>query len=339
MPPQFESDTRRPPVTIILPTYNEERHIDACLASVVAQTYGTANLEVLIADGRSKDRTRELASAWSDRLPGLKVLDNPKRHQATGLNIALAAASNDLIVRLDAHCSYAADYVERCIDALERTDATVVGGPMRPEGETPFAEGVAVATTTPIGVGPGRFHYSEVEEWVDTVFLGSFRRSDILALGGYDDRRIRPAGEDHELNFRITKNGGKILLDPTIRSVYHPRSTPRSLWTQYHNYGQGKASTLRKHHALPVWRPLAPALFVLGLLLGPLWWQFDSTRRAFIGALLVYGAVVAITALVKSRFRFGLALRAVAAIVVMHLSYGLGFLRGLGRNLLRRKEQ
>ncbi len=337
MPPESETGPRRPPVTIVLPTYNEERYIDACLASVQAQTYGPANFEVLIADGRSEDRTRELAAAWIDRLPGLKVLDNPGRHQGTGLNIALDAASNDLIVRLDAHCRYASDYVERCIDALERTDATVVGGPMRPEGETPFGEAVALATTTPIGVGPGRFHYSEEEEWVDTVFLGSFRRSDILALGGYDDRRIRPAGEDHELNFRITKSGGKILLDPTIRSVYHPRSTASSLWKQYHNYGQGKVSTLRLHHALPTWRPIAPTLFVVGLLLGPLWWQFDPTRVAYIGALIAYSALIALTALVKSRFRPGLAVRTIAAIVIMHLSYGLGVLRGLGKILLRRK--
>jgi len=192
MQPQSETETRRAPVTIILPTYNEERYIDACLASVHAQTYGAANLEVLVVDGRSEDRTRELASAWVDRLPGLRVLDNPKRQQGAGLNAGLEAADNDLIVRLDAHCHYADDYVERCVDALERTDATVVGGPMRPEGETPFGEAVAVATTTPISVGPGRFHYSEVEEWVDTVFLGAFRRDEILEVGAYDEN-IRQA--------------------------------------------------------------------------------------------------------------------------------------------------
>ena len=337
MSPNSDSDTRRVPVTIVLPTYNEERYIDACLASVQAQTYGPTNFEILIADGRSEDRTRELASAWIDRLPGLKVLDNPGRQQGTGLNIALAEAGNDLIVRLDAHCRYATDYVERCIAALDRTDATVVGGPMRPEGETPFGKAVAVATTTPIGVGSGRFHYSEKEEWVDTVFLGAFRRSEILAIGGYDDMHIRPAGEDHELNFRITKDGGKILLDPTIRSVYHPRSTPGALWKQYHNYGLGKVSTLRRHGALPTLRPLGPTLFVAGILLGPLWWQFDPTRLTFIGALAVYSTIVIGTAVIKSRFRPGLAARTTAAIVIMHLSYGLGFLRGLGNALLRRK--
>lgn len=337
MPPQYETGTRRAPVTIILPTYNEERYIDACLVSVHAQTYGVGNLEVLVVDGRSEDRTRQLASGWVDRLPGMKVLDNPKRRQGAALNIALEAASNDLIVRLDAHCRYADDYVERCVDALERTEATVVGGPMRPEGETPFGEAVALATTTPIGVGPGRFHYSETEEWVDTVFLGAFRRTEILEAGAYDEE-IRQAGEDHELNFRITKGGGKILLDPAIRSVYHPRSSPGALWKQYHNYGQGKVSTLRKHRVLPTWRPLPPTLFVLGVLLGPLWWQYQPTRIAFIGALGVYAGVVLITSLVTSRFRPGLALKTSAAIVIMHVSFGLGFLRGLGKILLRRTD-
>jgi len=331
-----DSNTRRVPVTIVLPTYNEERYIDTCLASVHAQTYGPTNLEVLIADGRSEDRTRELAAAWVDRLPGLKVLDNPGRQQGAALNIALHSASNDLIVRLDAHCHYATDYVERCIDALTRTDATVVGGPMRPEGETPFGKAVALATTTPIGVGPGRFHYSETEEWVDTVFLGAFRRDEILDLGAYDEE-IRQAAEDHELNFRITKGGGKILLDPTIRSVYHPRAEPGALFKQYHNYGQGKVSTLRKHQTLPTWRPLAPTLFMLGLLLGPLWWQFDATRVAFLGALGAYSAIVLVTSLAQSRFQPMLTVRTAAAIMIMHTSYGLGFLRGLGKILLRRK--
>ena len=208
---------------------------------------------------------------------------------------------------------------------------------MRPEGETPFGRAVAVATTTPIGVGPGRFHYSEVEEWVDTVFLGSFRRSDILELGGYDDLNIRPAGEDHELNLRVIKNGGKILLDPTIRSIYHPRSTPGMLWRQYHNYGQGKVSTLRHHRVLPTWRPIPPALFVTGLLLGPLWWQFDPSRLLFLGVLTVYAAVVLTTSVVMNSFRPVSALRTAAAIVIMQVSYGLGFLRGLGKILLRRK--
>lgn len=335
MPPQPEQ-SRRTPVTIILPTYNEERYIDACLASVYSQTYGPANLEVIVADGRSEDDTRRMAEAWKDRLPGLRVLDNPLRQQGAALNIALEAASNELIVRLDAHCRYADDYVERCIDALERTEATVVGGPMRPEGETPFGAAVAVATTTPIGVGPGRFHYSETEEWVDTVFLGAFRRSDIARAGGYDEG-IRQAAEDHELNFRITKGGGTILLDPTIRSVYHPRSTPGALWKQYHNYGQGKVSTLRKHRALPTLRPLGPSVLVAGVLLGPLWWRFDATRIAYLGALAAYAGVVLVTSAVVSRLRPMLALRTMAAIVIMHTSYGLGFLRGLGKIVLRRQ--
>ncbi len=231
-------------------------------------------------------------------------------------------------MRLDAHSEYAADYVERCIDALERSAATVVGGPMRPKGETPFGEAVALATTTPFGVGPGRFHYSENEEYVDTVFLGAFRRTEILAAGGYDEG-IRQAAEDHELNFRITKGGGTILLDPAIRSIYHPRSSPGALWRQYHNYGQGKASTLRKHRALPTWRPWVPAVFVLGLIASPLWLAFSTSRSVGLGVLAVYFALVLITAVAKARLRPNAAVRTATAIVIMHVAYGLGFLRGV----------
>ncbi len=323
-----ESEPRREPVSVIIPTYNEEGYIDACLQSVHAQSYGPANLEVLVVDGDSEDRTTELAAEWRDRLPGLRILDNPRRQQGAALNIALAKASHELIVRLDAHSKYAADYVERCIDALERSAATVVGGPMRPEGETPFGEAVALATTTPFGVGPGRFHYSEEEEYVDTVFLGAFRRTEIIAAGGYDEG-IRQAAEDHELNFRITKGGGTILLDPAIRSTYHPRSSPGALWRQYHNYGQGKASTLRKHRALPTWRPWIPALFVFGIIASPLWLAFSSSRLVGLGVLAAYAALVLITASIKARLRPGSAVRTAAAIVIMHISYGLGFLRGV----------
>ncbi|MEE9298004.1 MAG: glycosyltransferase family 2 protein [Acidimicrobiia bacterium] len=332
MPFPLETEPRRTPVSVILPTYNEELHIDACLDSVYSQTYGPSNLEVLVVDGGSADRTVELAEAWREKLPGLRVLDNPKRQQGAALNIALENATSDLIVRLDAHSRYATDYVERCIDALGRSDATVVGGPMRPEGETPFGEAVAAATTTPIGVGPGRFHYSEVEEFVDTVFLGAFRRSDIIAAGGYDED-IRQAAEDHELNFRITKSGGTILLDPTIRSIYRPRSSPGALWKQYHNYGQGKVSTLMKHRALPTWRPLVPALFVLGLITSTIWLAFRPTRLAGLLALTAYGALVLVTSVVKSRFRPMPAGRTAYAILIMHVSYGLGFLGGIARKL------
>src|SRR5206468_6546339 len=101
-------------------------------------------------------------------------------------------------------------------------------------------------------------------EEVDTVYLGCFRRSTLEDLGGYDESRLQWAAEDQELNFRIRKNGGRVVLDPGIRSAYFPRDTVRGLARQYANYGMAKASTLGKHRSLPSWRPLAPAALVAG---------------------------------------------------------------------------
>ncbi len=317
----------REPVTIIIPTYNEESHIEGVLECLERQTYGASNLEVLVVDGRSTDRTRSVVESWSDRLD-VHVIDNPLRRQAPALNLGLSHASNDLIVRLDGHAWYADDYVAMCVDALATSDAAVVGGPMQPLGSTWFGRAVALATTTPIGVGPGRFHYSREREYVDTVWLGAFRRTTVLEVGGYDEN-LRMAAEDAELNMRITRAGGRILLDPSIESRYVPRSTVRSLAMQYHNYGLGKASTLRKHRSLPTWRPIVPAAFVAALVAAPVFWVLGIGRPLVLAMLAVYGVTVLGAAIAQARTRLTLVPGVVTAIVVMHVSYGVGFIRGV----------
>lgn len=321
------SALNRESVSVLIPTFNEEEYLGGILESLHAQSYGSEHLEILVIDGRSEDATREIAQDWVDRLT-LRIVDNPKRKQSPGLNLGLAQATHDLIVRLDAHARYADDYVERCMDALESSDAMMVGGPMRPEGLTAFGEAVTVATTTPVGVGPGRFHYSEEREYVDTVFLGSFRKDEIIALGAYDESLDR-AAEDAELAYRITKAGGKILLDPAIRSVYYPRSSPSSLFKQYHNYGMGKAATLAKHQSLPTWRPLAPAAFTTWLLLGPILTQHRWSRGLFLSSLAGYLGVVGWVSLDGADRNLPLAARTTGAITVMHTAYGVGFWRGI----------
>ena len=314
------------PVTLLIPTWNEEDHIGACLESVVAQTYPLHAMEVLVVDGGSTDRTREIVAEWTSRIPGLRLVDNPKRIQAVALNLGMEAASNDLVVRLDAHTVYADNYVEASVDAYERADATMVGGPMRPRGATPFGEAVAIATTSRIGVGPGRFHFADAAGDVDTVYLGAFDRNDVLALGGYDENFA--VGEDHELNLRITQSGGRIVLDPTITSWYTPRSTPRDLWRQYFRYGQAKAATLRKHRRFPSWRPLAPAAIVIGLAASVV--ALFTPLRAWVWIpWALYLGALSVAAWLRSPKH---SLRTVSAMVIMHFSYGFGLLSALARS-------
>jgi succinoglycan biosynthesis protein ExoA len=207
-----------PDVTVIIPTYREQRDIEACLAAIARQT-SPRIVEVLVVDGRSDDRTRELALA-----AGATVLDNPHRIQAAALNIGLEAAKGDVVVRVDGHCLIADDYVERCLEALERTGAAMVGGAMTPVAATPTQRAVAAAMSSPLGAGPARFHVGGRAGWVDTVYLGAYRTADALAVGGYaPDQRFN---EDAEFAHRLSARGG-IWFDPTIRSTYNPRATVR----------------------------------------------------------------------------------------------------------------
>lgn len=317
----------QPTVSIVLPTLNERSYIRDCLDALTTQDYGNV-IELLVVDGGSADGTREIV----ERAGGVvRLVDNPRVTAAAAMNVGIEAATGDLIVRADAHTVYAADYVRRCVEVFIETGAANVGGPMRPVGTTAFGRAVAAVTTTPFGVGPGRFHYSEEREVVDTVYLGCFRRQHLLDLGGYDEDRLQWAAEDQELNFRIRQAGGTIVLDPTIRSKYFPRETPKALARQYGNYGVAKASTLAKHRTLPSPRPLAPAALVavtvLGLLFGRGW-----TRVAVPGVhALATGAIA---------FRLGddpgvAPHRAFAALQICHWSYGAGFWRGMWRVLRR----
>ena len=315
-----------PPVSIILPTLNERAYLRDCLDSLLAQDYPVID-EILVVDGGSKDGTRAIAESFG---APVRVVDNPKVTAAGAMNVGLAAARNELVVRVDAHTLYAADYVRRNVEVLLETGAAVVGGPMRPVGTSPFGRAVAAVTSSPLGVGPGRFHYSQQREEVETVYLGTYLRSTVFEAGGYDDEHLQWAAEDQELNFRIRRNGGRIIVDPSIRSVYFPRQTSRALARQYHNYGMCKASTLAKHRTLPYWRPVVPAAMVGASAV----WVVACLPRRRGWAMLpaaIYAVAAALAARKISREPGVTPHRVAAVLAICHWCYGAGLWRGLGR--------
>ena len=311
-----------PTVSVLLPTLNERAFIRDCLDSLLAQDYPEL-VEILVIDGGSSDGTRSIVTGSG---APVRLVENARVTAAAAMNIGIAAAKGDVIVRADAHTLYARDYVRRCVEVLQETGAQNVGGLMRPEGATVFGRAVAAATSSPVGVGPGKFHYASRREEVDTVYLGCWYRSTLEDLGGYDESRLQWAAEDQELNFRLRRAGGVVVLDPSIRSTYFVRDTPRALWRQYFNYGVCKASTLVKHRSLPTPRPLAPAALtaatVVGLVFG---------RRGGRVAVPLLHAVGVALALRATRTGERHPLRTFAAVEVCHWSYGLGFWSGLVR--------
>lgn len=221
------------------------------------------NGELIIVDGMSEDGTQHEVEALVKEGIAVRLLNNAQRTQAHGLNIGIKEAEGDIIVRADAHCVYPGGYVRKCVELLERTGAANVGGMMLPRGNDDGQEAVAWAFRHPLGVGDARWHLGNYEGYVDTVYLGTFRRELFDEIGMYDTRCR--TNEDAELNLRILKAGKKIYLDSSLEVVYFPRESLRKLAKQYFLYGKGRAYTTRKHKKLTGWRQVVPVLLVVGL--------------------------------------------------------------------------
>ncbi len=318
-----------PFVTIAMPCLNEAAYIDACVRSVLAQDYPAERLEILVADGGSTDGTLDVLARIGAVDPRVRVVPNPRRIQAAGMNEVIREAQGDVIVRMDVHCEYAPDYVRRCVEVLEATGADNVGGAQRSRAQTWFQRALCAALDSPLGVGGAKYRSADNEGYVDTVFLGAFRRSVFERFGLYDPGAV--TNEDAELNQRILDAGGRVYLSPAIVVHYYPRSSFRALAKQYFAYGRGRARTLCKHGSLPSWRPVLPFAFVVGgsaLLLTP------KLRPL---APFAFGAYAALAGLEAARVGRREGLRAVpivwAIFPVMHVAHGAGFAAGLVRYL------
>ncbi len=321
---------QRPFVTIILPVRNEEKYIRDTLEAVLNQDYPQEKLEVILVDGDSSDRTIAIARSMQADFGMLSILHNPARIVPTGFNKGLEKARGEIIIRVDGHTRIARDYVRECVRALARTDAATVGGRMDPVGESPVGRAIALATSSPFGVGGSRFHFSSQEEWVDTVYMGAWHRKTFQTYGAMDEELVR--NQDDELNYRIRKQGGRILLSPSIRSLYTVRSSLKALWRQYYQYGFWKVRVLQKHRSQMKLRQFVPAVFVLGLLASFLLTLMHP--KGWLALVLCPGAYFLVNAWVSVRLAFkeeqpALALTLFLVHAAMHISYGIGFVIGL----------
>jgi succinoglycan biosynthesis protein ExoA len=318
-----------PLVTIAMPAFNEERFIEACIRSVQAQDYPRDRIEILVADGRSEDRTREILGELSADDPRIRVIDNPERLQAAGLNRMIREARGDVVVRMDVHCEYAPSYVRTCVETLERTGADNVGGAQRAKAKTAFQRALCAALTSPLGVGGASYRDASREGFVDTVFLGAFRKRVFEAIGLYDPKAI--TNEDAELNQRLLESGGKIYLSRDIEVHYYPRDSYKTLAKQYYKYGRGRARTLLKLGRFPTLRPLIPFLMVVGgatlLVVPPLWPLAGPALAAY--ALATGAEAVRIG---RSLGAGGIA-TAWGIFPTLHVAHGVGFAAGLIRYL------
>lgn len=315
-------------ISIIAPMFDEIEHVDGFVEDIAAQDY-SGEIEILVADGRSTDGCRErLLDLARHHSLDLTVLDNPQRIVAPGLNACIRRARGELIVRLDLHSRYPTDYVRRCVEVADATGAWNVGGIYEPRGRTRLERAVACALTSPFG-GVNWTRASATRSEADTVYLGAFRPEAFEKAGLYDESLVR--NQDDELNLRIRRAGGRIVLDPLIRSVYTPRGSFRAVWRQYWEYGYWKVIVMRKHRQLPGARALTPAAFV-GLVgtLAALAVVVSSARWLLVVVLGAYLGAATVSAIVATKQRAeptGLVIRVIPAFACFHLGYGVGMWR------------
>ena len=323
-----------PRVSIIVPCYNEEATIQLLLKSIYDQIYPHDEMEVILADGMSTDRTRAEVAAFQRRYPDLlvKVVDNPKRIIPAALNTALAAAQGEFIIRLDGHSMMYPEYVKNCVADLEQGKGDNVGGvwEIHPAGTGWIARSIAAAAAHPFGVGDALYRFTNRAGAVDTVPFGAFRRSLVEQVGHFDESLL--TNEDYEFNTRIRQHGGVVWLDPAIRSVYFARASLAALAKQYWRYGFWKLRMLRRYPRTLRWRQALPPLFVLGCAgLALLSILLNTARWMLVIILVLYFTLLVIGSLPVAyrqrdpRLLIGIPL----AIATMHFCWGAGFLRSV----------
>lgn len=324
---QSSSDSRTTAlVTVAIPMLNEERYIGACLESLVAGDYPAESLEVLVLDGGSTDASVAVVENWKDRLPLLRILENPARIQSVALNIAIKETTGEFFVRLDAHSTYQPNHVSLCVENLASGKAENVGGVQWPVGSSGVQKIIALTLRSPFSMGPSTHRHSKSAQYGESVYLGAWKTQTLRDLGGYD--QSLKVAEDYELNIRLRESGKRVLVVPELTCPYNVRNSLLALARQYFRYGFWKTRILKRYPGSLRLRQAAPGLLVLGMLgslaLLPFAWQI-AIILPLVYALFLLMATTMLSWNEKTISGMG----SLIALPIIHISYGAGFIWGV----------
>lgn len=329
-----------PLVSLLLPCYNEGAFIEAVLQNALAQDFPAAQLEILVIDGGSSDKTLAIAQGYAQKEPRIRILKNPDRYVPQAMNLGIRAARGDIIMRWDAHAAYPPNYTSQLVQYLQKTKVENVGGLWHIQARKPgrIAEATALVLSHPLGVGNAAYRLGTKEaREVDTVPFGCYPKRVFEQYGYYDERLHR--NQDIELNRRIRRGGGRIVLLPQVSITYYARSTFSGLWKNNAANGEWVIRTAAYTGTLDALslRHFAPLVFILGMFIGgglglmALLQGWIMLGFFFIGGPLLYFVLTTLAALQASwqRASPGLFLPLAWSFWTLHFSYGWGSLVGL----------
>lgn len=327
-------------LSVIVPIYNEEKYISKCIDSILEQDYPKNDLEVILVDGMSTDKTREIVAEYTAKYPFIRLIDNPKKIVPYAMNSGIKASKGDIIIRLDGHVEYPNNYFSALVKNLKALDADNVGALCETLPCGPSAKELAIAEALSSSFGMGNSYFrigcNEVRQ-VDTVPFGCFKREVFDKVGLYDNELIR--NQDDELNGRIIKSGGKIYLIPSIVTKYFARDKIGKVKKMFYQYGLYKPLVNKKLGAPATIRQFFPLVFVLGLIFGAM-----LSCISWIIAVMYLSVMVLYLLLacyftfksVKKTGKISLFLYQPLTYLVVHVSYGWGYLVGIYKILMHK---
>lgn len=308
------------PVSVILPILNEERDLNQCITAILQQDY-PADIEIILALGPSIDKTTIIAEKLSAADKRIKLVNNPSGQTATGLNLAIKMSSHEILCRIDGHSEISSTYIKTAVEIMNNQGAVNVGGLMFADSNKGLQRTIAQAMRSKLGVGASKFHTGGSAGESETVYLGTFKKSAVIAAGGFDERYIR--AQDWELNHRLRKNGGLIWFDPRLVVTYRPRNTFRKLAKQYFQYGRWRRVITRQHLNTVNFRYLVPPIAVLVILLSIIF--AVVINPVFITPILIYFASLVIGGIFIGK-KIADKLLMPLVLATMHISWGIGFI-------------
>ena len=323
-------------ISVVIPCYNEERFIGKALQNLCNQ-YDNDSYEIIVVDGMSDDKTREVIEQFkqSHAALSIRIVDNPARDIPKALNLGIAAAKGEIILRMDAHAVPSLGYVRRCADLVRGNSNSVIGAPCHvcPGAETLMARAIAVGVSHGFGIGDAKYRLragKAAQEAVDTVAFGSFKKSLWQQLGGFNEELL--TNEDYDFNYRVRAQGGLVLLDRSEHCDYFARTTLFELAAQYFRYGKWKARMLRLHPKSIRWRHFVAPLFVGSIIvLGMLGIVWHAAYLLLALELTTYFSLGLLLGRQRGPDAVPLTLLMPIVFLTIHLSWGTSFFIGLVR--------
>ncbi len=319
-------------ISIIIPCRNEKNFIGMCLDSIIANDFPKDSVEVFVVDGISEDGTRDIIMDYAQKYPFIRLLDNPEKVTPVAMNRGIKEANGDYIMVLSSHSKVNNNFIKANVESLEENTADCVGGILitLPANDNLLAQVIAFVLSNPFGVGNSYFRIGFKDpKYVDTVPFGCYKKEVFRKIGLFDEDLVR--NQDDEFNFRLNKNGGKVLLTPNIVSYYHARDSLLKLWKMYYQYGYFKPLVAKKLNAVLTWRQLTPACFIgslitsiiLSLIVQQLIWLPFLIMLLYLVTNLAFSFSIALNKGLKYIFLLPV------AFATLHFSYGIGYLKGI----------